>query len=310
MIKTAIIGAETPDGGELIRLLTLHPDVEITALQGEGMEGIGVTELHHGLIGDISLNLVNKIDYNECDVVFVCSTSMSDAEIMELRTNRPDLKVILFHAHPRLDREAAGIVYGLPEINRKSLVRGATGAEVPESFATMALVALFPFALNSLLAGDLAISVTAPPVIVEETDSKEALKEIKSIVAAIQTNFSGEISLYAQAGNTRRSALMEIELDCALTLQQMLDLYEVYDDHNFTFVTTSPIGVSEVAGTNKCIISIARSPEGKATLTIAADCRLRGAAGEAVHIMNLLFGLHEKTGLALKAGDFEPIIQN
>lgn len=307
MIKTAISGAETPDGGELIRLLAMHPDVEIVAIQSKPLEGTKVTDQHHGLIGEVDKNFVSEVDYDACDVLFICSNSMSDQEIISLRETRPDLKIIILHARPGIDRVKSGIVYGLPEINRKQLVRGATASEVPESFATMALVALFPFAMHGLLHDSISINVNAPQSIVEETDTRTALKEITTILAKIQPDFNCEITLSARSGETRRSALMEIDLECDLNLQQMLDLYDVYDDHNFSFVTTQPIGVSEVAGTNKCIISLARTHDGHATLTVAADCRLRGAAGEAVHNMNLLFGLHEKTGLALKAGDFEPI---
>lgn len=307
MIKTAIIGAETPDGGELIRLLAMHPDVEIVAIQSTILDGTRVTDHHHGLIGEVDRNFVSDVDYDACDVLFICSNSMSDEEIIQLRQTRPELKIIILHARPGIDREKSAIVYGLPEINRKQLVRGATASEVPESFATMALVALFPFAMNGLLRNKININVNAPQSIVEETDTEAALKEIKSILNQIQSDSGSDITLSARSGETRRSALMEIEMECDLNLQQMLDLFEVYDDHNFSFVTTQPIGVSEVAGTNKCIISLARTPDGHATLTVAADCRLRGAAGEAVHNMNLLFGLHEKTGLALKAGDFEPI---
>lgn len=307
MIKAAIIGADTPDGGELIRLLAMHPDVEIVGMQSTHLEGRKVTDHHHGLIGEVNKNFVASVDYDKCDVIFICSPEFSDAEIVNLRISRPDLKIIILHARPGIDREMAGITYGLPEVNRKLLVRGATAAEVPESFATMALVALFPFALRELLTGDISINVSAPQSVIEETDTAMALKEIKTIVKEVDKDFNSEITLSATKGKTRRSALMEIEFDSELNLQQMLDVYDIYDDHNFSFVTTSPIGVSEVAGTNKCIISIARTPEGRATLTVAADCRLRGAAGEAVHIMNLLFALHEKTGLALKAGDFEPI---
>ena len=97
---------------------------------------------------------------------------------------------------------------------------------------------------------------------------------------------------------------MDIEFRCELNHEAMIELYDIYDDHNFTFITTTRVGVSEVAGTNKCIVGVMRPEEGKARLMVAADCRLRGASGEAIHIMNLLFGLHEKTGLALKAIDY------
>lgn len=307
MIKTAIIGGGTPDGGELIRILAMHPDVEIIAVQASGLEGTKVTDRHHGLIGDISLNYTDKIDFEKCDVIFICSDEINDSSIRKLRESLPDLKMIFLHMPSGINIKEDNIVYGVPEINRKALVRGALAADVPESFAVMALVSLFPFAHNLLLNGDISIKVSAPQSVIDEYDSTKVTKEINALLSEIQRSFSANIKIEASAGDTRRSALMEIEFDTPLNLQQIISLYDIYDDHNFTFVTTAPIGVSEVAGTDKCIISVSRSPEGKATLTVAADCRLRGASGDAVHIMNLMFGLHEKTGLALKASDFEPI---
>lgn len=307
MIRTAIIGAGTPDGGELIRILAMHPEVELEYIQGEGLEGIKVSDHHHGLIGETSLSFTDTIDFENCDVLFVCSPKTGKFALTQIRETNPELKIILFHVPEGFGENKKEIVYGVPEINRKALVRHALTAEVPESFATMALIALFPFAMNLLLNNDIRISVTAPRSIIEEYNRDIVTGEIRTLLAEVQKSFNSEIDIQAEIGDTRRSAIMQIEFDCSLNLQQMIELYEMYDDHNFTFVTTSPIGVSEVAGTDKCIISLSRSPEGKATLTVAADCRLRGASGDAVHIMNLMFGLHEKTGLALKASDFEPI---
>lgn len=307
MIKTAIIGAGTPDGGELIRLLSMHPDVEITAVNAKGLEGTKITDRHHGLIGDIDLNFSDKIDFEKCDVLFVSSPEISDAEIVGLRNAFPELKIILFHVPVHLDREKYDIVYGVPEIFRKAFVRGAMAAEVPESFAVMALVALFPFASHLLLNSDINIDIKAPESIIKESDPATVKEEIIKILQFVQKSFVSEISMEVTAGDMRRSSLMDITFDCTLNLPQIMELYDIYDDHNFTFVTTSPIGVSEVAGTDKCIISVSKPAEDKVRLTVAADCRLRGASGDAVHIMNLMFGLHEKTGLALKASDFERI---
>lgn len=307
MIKTALIGAGTPDGGELIRLLAMHPEVELISIQAPGLEGIRVADHHHGLIGETSLSFSDKIDFENIDLLFVCSPDTGNIDLAKVRASRPDLKIILFHVPHEFAKGGGEIIYGVPEINRKALVRGATTAEVPESFATMALVALYPFAMNLLLNGSISIKAIAPKSVVKETDNNVIVSEINSVLSEVQKSFNSEIAFSCEAGDTRRSAIMEIEFDCSLNLQQILDLYEIYDDHNFTFITSSPIGVSEVAGTDKCIISISRNPEGKTTLTVAADCRLRGASGDAVHIMNLMFGLHEKTGLALKAADFEPI---
>lgn len=308
MIKVGIIGADTPDGGELIRLLAMHPEVEILGAQATGLEGVAVTDHHHGLIGETKISFSGSIDYSRINVLFVCSPlSFGVAEFTQMRIVRPDLKVILLNRPKGLDMEGQGIVYGLPEVNRKLLVRGATGAVVPESFASMALVSLYPFATHLLLNGDINIDISAPEAILQETDLGAVAEEITSQLKLMQRSFDGKVNLSTSVSEARRSALMEINFACGLNLAQMLDLYDIYDDHHFSFATTSPVGVSEVAGTNKCVISVNRGNEGTAALKVAADCRLRGGAGEAVHIFNLMFGLHERTGLALKAIDFLPV---
>lgn len=308
MIKVGILGAESLSGGELIRILAMHPEVEILAAQGTGLEGIPISRHHHGLIGETDLTFTGTIDYSRINVLFVCNPmSFGSAEYAQMRIVRPDLKVILLKAPKGIDLEGHGVVYGLPEYNRKLLVRGATGAIVPSPFASMALVALFPFASHLLLNGDIRIKVSAPATILEETDLSSVEEEILSRLKEMQRSFSGAVDIIAEESGARRSALMEIRFACGLTLSQMEDLYEIYDDHNFAFATTSEVGVSEVAGTDKCVVQVGQGEEGEALLNVVADCRLRGGAGEAVHIMNLMFGLHEKTGLALKAIDFTKV---
>lgn len=304
MIKISILGAETKDGGELIRLLTLHPEIEIKAAIAPEYAGVKLNEHHHGLIGETELNFVKNSDFTDVDILFVCDRKLTREEVDKLHEINPDLKIILFKGIKGDSEEEPMCVYGLPEINRKALVRGAETACVPNSFASMSLVALYPFALHLLLNSDLAITVKAPRDVVDETDTVEAIGEIRRVLEHVQKSFAGRISIETEIGESRRSALMQIEFDCMLSLQQMIELYSIYDDHNFTFVTTSPITVKDVSGTDKCIISVGKPEDGKALLTVAADCRMRGGAGEAVHIMNLMSGLHEKTGLSLKAGNY------
>ena len=285
----------------------MHPDVEIIALQARGLEGRPVANHHHGLIGETDLAFTASVDYTKCDVLFVCPGSLGAADFMRLRTERPELKIIMLEPISGVDLEKAGAVYGLPEINRKLLVRGAPVAVIPTSLASMALVALFPLAKNLLLSGDIEIDVTAPEAILESLDLAKTAEEIRGQLAEVQQSFSGTVRIASKDSQSRRSALMNIDLQCGVGLEALLGLYDLYDDHRFAFVTTMPVGVSEVAGTNKCVITVGKPESGRTELGVAADCRLRGASGEAVHVMNLMFGLHEKTGLALKAIDFSPI---
>lgn len=307
MIKTAIIGAESRDAGELLRLLAMHPDVEITGAQARGLEGKPLTTVHHGLIGETTLNFTSSVDYNKLDVMFVCGSEMSSADIGNIRHSRPEMKLIMLHSAPHYKEMIPEMVYGLPEMHRKALVRGATTAVVPEAFASMALVGLFPFAKNLLLTSDINIDIKAPESIIEESDMGEVERQIVLNLSETQQSFRSAINISASPSQSRRSAMMDIEFDCSLSLQQLLDIYEIYDDHRFSFVTTTPVGFSEVAGTNKCIICVMKPTPERVSLRVVADCRLRGGAGEAMHIMNLMCGLHERTGLALKAIDYDAI---
>lgn len=308
MINVGIIGADTPDGGELIRLLAMHPDVELMGAQASGLDGVPVSRVHHGLIGETDLRFSSTLDYARLNVLFVCSdVQFGVAEFTQMRIVRPDLKVIMLRAPKGIDMAGQGIVYGLPELNRKLLVRGATGAIVPTTFASMALVALIPFAMHLLLSGEIDIHISAPEAIIKVTDTEMLKAEIEEKLREIQRSFNGSVKISLSEAATRRSAKMTLRFPSALSQTNMLQLYDVYDDHNFSFAVENPAGVSEVAGTNKIVVTVGRTDMGEADITAVADCRLRGAAGEAMHIMNLMFGLHEKTGLALKAIDFFPV---
>ena len=304
MIRVAIFGAETPLSGELIRILAMHPDVEITGAQATELEGIALSDIHHGLIGETSLQFSAHINPCDAHMIFADATVVNVHPLIQTAIAGTGPKVVVYGASSAtLPNDAC--VYGLPEMNRKPLVRGAMAAVVPMPFASMALVALYPFASHLLLNGTIDIEVYAPESLIKETELPKAEKEIKQYLENTQRSFKGNIRISANASDARRSSLMRIKFRCPLIEEQAIQLYDCYDDHHFAFVTTRQIGVSEVAGTNKCVISVDKEDNETLTLTAAADCRMRGGAGEAVHIMNLMFGLHEKTGLYLKAIDFD-----
>ena len=339
MIKVAISGADTPRAGELIRILAGHPDVVLECAQATGLEGLPVASHHHGLIGETSLNFSKSIDLRRSDVLFVCGAVPTNAQLAEYRAMHPGLKIIIFpgecsqteesvetiatvpfsdndeesrdglemeQCKEKLEEESV-VVFGLPEINRKALVRGATTALLPHPLLSMCLVALYPAGMNMLLSGNAEIHITAPEDIVAGTDTTALASELESRLRDIQKGFAGSVKITTDVSSTRRTGLMSMTLDCGINLDHILRIYEIYDDHHFAFPLIHRVGVSEVAGTNKCVISIEKPEPGKLRLGAAADIRLRGGAGEAVHVMNLMFGLHEKTGLALKAIDFYPI---
>ena len=309
MIKVAVFGADSPDAGELIRILAGHPDVEPVAAQASGLEGIPLHSRHHGLIGETSLAFSNTADISRADVAFLCGRDIPAGLAASIRDRKPDIKVIDLSrtTAPIAPALEEGTVYALPEINRKALVRGAMSARVPSPFASLALVPLFPLALNLLLGDDIKIRITAPEEIIADHDPKSLSEEIKKQLKEIQNSFNADIDIEMAPANSRRSAILSLECPCQIDLEHLRNIYSVYDDHNFAFPTMQPVGVSEVAGTDKCVFTISKPDTDTLRIEAVADCRLRGGAGEAVHVMNLMFGLHEKTGLRLKAIDFSPI---
>lgn len=309
MIRTVILGADTPDAGELIRILAMHPDIEMMAARSEGNEGIPLRAIHHGLIGETELTLTTHPNPDRCDLVIDFSEKGDSAWCSALEKKFPDCKFIrLARCAPAYaDEDPGKWVYGLPEINRKALVRGARFAQVPRTLASMALVSLYPLALNLLLDNDLNLHFEAPESIIRETDIPAVEREIASALHKAQASWDHKVHIRLTPGNTRRSVTMHANLTMLVDLENVMKLYDIYSDHHFAFAVSYAVGPSEVAGTDKCVISLSKPESGTLHIDAVADARMRGGAGEAVHILNLLCGLHERTGLALKAIDFHPV---
>lgn len=304
MIKVAITGADTPQAGELLRILVNHPEVIITTLSAPGKEGVSVASVHHGLIGELKMNFSGPLSMTpDCSVVFVCGNSMTAAEFSALQLARPDIRTVIIDAIPNLDMDRLGIVFGLPEINRKPLVRGAVSAIVPSPISSLVLATLYPLALHMLLNDSIRISVEAPHDIID-SDKGTADREIFSMLETIQLSFGKKTDIELKEAQADRKMKARISLACPVTIEQIHEIYEMYDDHNFAYPISGTIDENEVIGTNKCVIAMSKPTDSELTIEAVADPRMRGGAGEAVHIMNLLFGLHEKTGLALKASEF------
>lgn len=304
MIKVAITGADSPEAGELLRILVNHPEVIITTVSAPGREGMSVTSVHHGLIGELKMNFSGPLSMTpDCSVVFICGNSMTAAEFSALQLARPDLRTVIVDTIPNLDSERLGVVYGLPEINRKPLVRGAVSAMVPSPLASVILVALYPLSVHMLLNDSLGIRLSAPADIIAR-DKGQAEKEILNVLSRTQLSFGDKIDIELSESGDSRGMKAVMTLSCPVAIEQINEIYGMYDDHNFTFPISSPVNGNEVCGTNKCVISLHKTDDSTLRIEAVADPRMRGGAGEAVHVMNLLFGLHEKTGLSLKVSEF------
>ena len=281
MIKASIIDADSDAGGELLRLLVHHPDVELVSAVSPGRDGQLVSEYHHGLVGDTDLRFTDNPDFSHTDVVFITrpgtalpASLKDDARVIDLTGQ--------FIGHE-------GFVTGIGELNRKDMVRGAMRAAIPGAATQAAVIALLPLAKRGELHGEIVVEVAG----VADTDV------VKAAVLQLQPDFDGRISIVAAPDGFPFTARVTFPTNC--TGSDVRAIYrEEFADHNFVFVIPRRPVPADVTNTNKCLLHL-HVQDSALTIEALMDASVKGAAGTAVHCMNLLFGLHEVIGLQLKA---------
>jgi len=288
MIKTTIIGGSTPVAGELIRILINHPDVDIQQVQSDDKAGCNVADVHTGLIGETDLKFSSAADVSKSDLVFVCNFSkVPDVD--------EDTRVICFFP-PETDFEK--YIYGLPEMNRKPMVRGARRAVIPSAQAMLVSLALLPLARDTMLKGDIETAIGLPSTITDY----DVADELKRSLSTLQDNMDATFNISTIHTDSERVMTAKCTLNNSVDLGELFRLYDdFFDDHNFTFRINRRPRAADVEGTNKCLICLERDYDNRLTISASFDAVVKGNAGTAVHCMNLLFGLHELTGLTLKA---------
>lgn len=309
MIKTGITGGTSDEAGELLRILVNHPDVELCSIAAPAHRGEQVQNVHHGLIGETDLRFSDRIDPSKVDVIFICPLSENPSpeeeafqnDILSGNYSNPELRIIDL-THSPLCRENEDYVFGLSEIFRKPLVRGAKKATLPYPEESAALISLFPLALRLLINEDLSIHLTSLPGALNKNRLQITADNIADNLRKVQKSFNGDVKFTLNENPDCKGLRLQIELSTTLDYPHILESYQsIYDDHNFTFMTSAPVDSKEVAGTNRCIISLRKSNPDTLVIDTIIDNDMRGGSGEAVHLLNLLFGLHERTGLNLKA---------
>lgn len=307
MIKAAITGVKSPIAGELIRILVNHPDVELMALHAPGMGACRVSSIHHGLIGEDIPELSERFDPSDADVLFICNPPVEAAAILDSIEN-PALKDLRVIDLSGAARGRHGYVCGISEIYRKQLVRGATRAFIPSPEATVALIMLHPLAANLLLPqADITLTVDACN---NYTTASDAPLTVREVLAELQHSFTGDVRFTRIAVSDDKDAMqrglrISATIPSAMLPADIALLYDnIYDDHNFSYTVLNSLHTREAEGTHKCLISLTSPAPDTLRVEAVADLRMRGGAGDAVHVMNLLFGLHERVGLSLKASSF------
>ena len=320
MIRAGIIGGAGYTAGELLRILLNHPETEVSWIHSESNAGNPVTDVHLGLIGECDMTFTDQDDLESIDVLFLCSGHGKSSEYWKTHTRPAGLKVIDLSQDFR--DESHGYVYGLPEANR-ARIAGADLVANPGCYATAIQLGLLPLAAAGLLHGDINVTgitgstgagVKPTPsshfswrnsnLSIYKPFTHQHLTEIGMTLRAIEKDYDGRITFVPVRGDFARGIFAIITLDCNLSQQEAEKLFDTYyADAAFTHVAKKYFDLKQVVNTNKAIVH-PEVHEGKILVATAIDNLLKGASGQAVQNMNIMFGLPEDTGLRLKASAF------
>lgn len=319
-IKAGIIGGAGYTAGELIRILVNHPAVSLGFVHSTSNAGNKLCSVHSGLIGDTDMVFSDTYDLSSVDVLFLCSGHGKSTAFWAENSRPEGLKVIDLAQDYR--DESEGYVYGLPEINRERIAEARLVAN-PGCFATCIQLALLPLAAAGKLTAEVNVTAITGStgagvkpgatthfswrnnnVSVYKAFGHQHLIEIGMNVHKFQGSFDKEINFIPVRGDFARGILASLYTDSDMTAEEATALYrDFYKDAAFTFVSDSNVDLKQVVNTNKAVLSIEKHGT-KLLVNSVVDNLLKGASGQAVQNMNLMFGLPEKTGLNLKASAF------
>ena len=312
MIKVGVIGCDNPRAAELVRILINHPDVELMWVADKDSAGARLDYIVPGIVGECDLTVTRDTTIDEVDLVYLSGNRDSVAACLSKLIIPPGLKMIDLSGTHNLDHgEGKPWKYGLSEMQRRLLVHDTDLVTVPGYAAAVSLLALMPLARNLLLNSPLTLRVAMGAMAhVDEGTALDGMsaaewsrREVEYALRQCQSSFNQPVDLTISSLAERRALAVAARFKCNVDGEMIRQLYEqYYDDHNFVFMVDRPIVAADVENTNKCLIHLDKDEQsGELTVHAVMDLLLKGCAGTAVHVMNLLFGLHERTGLALKA---------
>jgi N-acetyl-gamma-glutamyl-phosphate reductase len=327
-VRAGIIGGAGYTGGEMIRLLINHPAVNIRFIHSKSNAGRPVAEVHEDLAGDTSLCFDERW-HSEVDVVFLCLGHGEAKKFLADAGNSLE-GVLIIDLSQDFRLSGAPWVYGLPELNREE-IRNAQAIANPGCFATAIELGLLPLAKAGLLGDVYTTGITgstgagqslsptghfswrANNIQAYKTLTHQHLKEIGQTLRQLQEPVGCQrsggsdhptVHFTPWRGDFTRGIFISSQLRCAKDPAEVLALYEgFYEGHPFTIVSRRPISLKQVVNTNKCLIQLEQAGD-QLVVHSAIDNLLKGASGQAVQNMNLLFGLEESAGLKLKANAF------
>lgn len=328
MIKTGIIEGAGFTGGELIRLLLNHPDVDLKFVTSRSCVGRRIDEVHRGLYDETDLSFTLDNPLEGLDMLFLCTDHNGSREYLRSHPLPESLKVVDLSRAFRIPSNetdevlaplASQFVYGLPELNRRATCSARYVAN-PGNFATAILLGLLPLGRNLMLSSDICVhsiigstgssdqssTLTSfnwrnDNVSVYKPFIHQHLPEIEAALRQQQTSFSSNIQFIPCHGNFTRGIFTTMLLKNKVSIGQLEQIYEdYYEEDSFTYLSRKPIDLRQVINTNRCFIHLEKHND-TLLITTCIDNLLKGASGQAVHNMNLLFNLEETVGLNLKS---------
>lgn len=333
MIRVGILGAAGYTGGELIRILVNHPEAEIVFANSESNAGNLITDVHEGLYGDTDLRFTSEMPFDDADVVFFCFGHGKSRQFLKEHEIPGHVKIIDFAQDFRVKSEELksegsnsslnhDFVYGLPEIN-KAEIQKAQHVANPGCFATCIQLALLPAAAMHLLDKDVSVNAItgATGAGVKPGPTKhfawrdnnmstykvfthQHLAEIRQSLTQVQGSLDCKIDFIPYRGDFPRGIFATTVIHTDADEEKIIQSYKhFYRDATFTHYVDRPLDLKQVVNTNKALVHCEKI-DGKLFVTSCIDNLLKGAVGQAVQNMNLMFGLDEKEGLRLKASAF------
>lgn len=324
-LQIGIIGGAGYTAGELIRLLLNHPHTSINFVYSTSNAGNKLYKVHQDLIGSTEIEFTQEIN-TEIDVLFLCLGHGNSTAFLENNSFSNSTKIIDLSNDFRLlankNFNGNDYVYGLPELN-KDTIKDANYIANPGCFATALQLALLPLAANNLLIDDIHINAVTGATGAGTSLSKtthftwrdnnfshykafahQHLGEINQTVNQLQSGFKSEINFMPNRGNFSRGIFATTYTNFEGTLEDAKKIYsDFYQNAAFTFVSDDSIFMKQVVNTNKCLIQLEKHGN-KLLITSTIDNLLKGASGQAIQNMNLMYGFEETLGLNLKANYF------
>ncbi|MCG8319565.1 MAG: N-acetyl-gamma-glutamyl-phosphate reductase [Cytophagales bacterium] len=325
MIKAGIIGGAGYTAGELLRILLHHPGVEIAFVNSQSQQGKPVVSIHQDLLGETPLKFSAEPNAHT-DVLFVCSGHGKSRQILKEYHISDSTKLIDLSQDFRLTANAGfgnrHFVYGLPEFNKKA-IRDANNIANPGCFATAIQLALLPLLAENQVSNAIHVNAITGStgagqslsdtthytwrnnnISIYKAFNHQHLAEISETFGTLQNSFNYEINFIPMRGNFTRGIFASSYTYSDLSLAEIKQMYEAYyENAPFTFISQDTISLKQVVNTNKCLINVAKHGD-KVLITSIIDNLLKGASGQAVQNMNLMFDMDEKAGLQLKPSTF------